>query len=169
VAALAYPHFLLVGRLCQAGEHRPESFDLKDLIMRLPLASLLGIALLGLSGCASMRTSLAPGQSFPVFFTNAAVMPDGPGLGVIDAAASWAKRYPGEQISVTGYADPRAPQSEIARLSARRADEVAALLEDRGIAPERIKRSTGDATLLNTTGSSTSGLSNRRVDIAVGM
>jgi outer membrane protein OmpA-like peptidoglycan-associated protein len=135
--------------------------------MRLPIARLLGIALLSLSGCAAMGPPLAPGQRFPVFFTNAAAMPDAPGLGVIDAAADWAKKYPGEQISVTGYADPRAPQSEIARLSARRADAVAALLEARGVAPERIKRGVGDDALLGSSGAA--GLGNRRVDIAIGM
>jgi flagellar motor protein MotB len=144
---------------------RLPSAPLRGIVLLGP--ALLGPALLGIAGCAATQPPLAPGQRFPVFFTNAAVIPDAPGLGVIDAAAAWAKTYPGEHVSVTGYADPRAPQSEVARLSARRADEVAALLEARGVAPERIRRSTGDETLLAPTGAA--GLGNRRVDIAVGM
>jgi outer membrane protein OmpA-like peptidoglycan-associated protein len=127
-------------------------------------AVVLGVTALGLFGCAATRGTLAPGQRFPVFFSNAVVVPDAGGLGVVDAAAGWAKHYPSEQITVTGYADPRAAETVAQRLATRRADEVAALLEERGVSPDRIKRSIGDEALIGT-----SGVGNRRVDIAVGM
>jgi outer membrane protein OmpA-like peptidoglycan-associated protein len=124
-------------------------------------------SLLALSGCATSLPGLAPGQSFPVFFTNAATMPDDQGRAVVDQAVAWANRYPSEQIKVTGYADPRAPEQEVTRLATRRADEIAALLEEKGVSPDRIKRAIGDDTLLGPSGAS--GLGNRRVDILVGL
>jgi outer membrane protein OmpA-like peptidoglycan-associated protein len=130
----------------------------------LSRAAILSATVLGLAACALTRTALAPGQRFPVFFTNAVVIPDAPGVGVVDAAANWAKRYPSEQITVTGYADPRAAEHVAERLATRRADEIAALLEERGVSPDRIKRSIGDEALIGM-----SGVGNRRVDIAVGM
>ena len=129
------------------------------------LSAPLIAALLALAGCATTRQpALAPGQSFPVFFTNAAVIPDSRGQQVVEAAVAWAHRYPDEPISITGYADPRAPATEVQRLATRRADEIAALLEERGIAPSRIRRTVGDEALIGI-----SGLGNRRVDIAVGL
>jgi hypothetical protein len=110
--------------------------------LRLPFVSVIRAALLAAAlapaGCAMMHPGRAPGQQF------------------------WAHRYPDEIVTVTGYADPRAPQREAARLSLHRADAVAALLEADGVAPSRIHRATGDQALLGP-----NGLGNRRVDIAV--
>jgi hypothetical protein len=134
--------------------------------LRLPFVSVIRAALLAAAlapaGCAMMHPGLAPGQQFPVFFTDASVTPDARGNAVVQAAATWAHRYPDEIVTVTGYADPRAPQREAARLSLHRADAVAALLEADGVAPSRIHRATGDQALLGP-----NGLGNRRVDIAV--
>lgn len=124
----------------------------------------LAVVIVSLAACASTTPGLSPGQRFPVFFTNAAVVPDARGDAVIAAAAGWARRYPAEKIRVIGYADPRATQSEITHLATHRADEVAALLEAKGVSPDRIARRIGDEALIGA-----SGLPNRRVDIAVGM
>ncbi len=131
--------------------------------MRRPIAA--AVVLLALAGCAG--PPLAPGQAFPVFFTNASVTPDEPAKAVIAAAATWALKYPSETIKVTGYADPRAQEKIAAELATRRADEVAGLLEEHGVSPDRIKRSTGDEALIGPAGPS--GLGNRRVDISVGL
>ena len=132
--------------------------------MRRPHLLLPAVAAcLALAGCAT-HVALAPGQRFPIFFTNASVTPDEAGRGVVAHAAEWARRYPGERITVTGFADPRARQTEVQQLATRRADEIAALLEEAGIAPDRISRATGDETLIGYTGQG-----NRRVDIAVGL
>ena len=108
--------------------------------MRRLAASLIVASIAGLSACA---TGAPPDHSFPVFFNDFATTLSPAGIGVVNNAAAVAKQYPRAKVSVVGYADQSGSAERETALSKARADTVAALLIQAGIAPTRITSTAG--------------------------
>jgi len=101
---------------------------------------------LGAAGCASWFMS--PGQKFSVFFTPLSSQLDANATAAVAGAASWARRYPNQTLTVVGYTDPRINRQLNEELALRRAQAVADQLVRDGVPIGRVTPATGDATIL---------------------
>ncbi|MBV9782945.1 MAG: OmpA family protein [Acidisphaera sp.] len=119
------------------------------------------LMLLAVFACAP--PPVGTGQKFPVFFTNLSSALDDNAVAAVSAAATWARRYPNQPVSVIGYADPRAGGQTTQELSQRRAQAVKQQLVSDGVASDRIAISAGDASILPL-----AAMGSRRVDISIG-
>lgn len=98
---------------------------------------LLAFPALALVGCAT----LSPSDEAPVivFFEADSAALSGPALQVIDGAAAGAARHPGAPVRVLGFAGPTGGRPYNVSLSRARAEHVATLLTERGVARSRIR------------------------------
>ena len=119
----------------------------------------LGLTLLALSACAQ---GAPPDITYPVFFQDFASNLDTAGLAIVASAADTAKKFPRASVKVTGYADSIGSTDAEVKLSLARADTVAALLQQDGVAAARIQR---DA--VGTPPNSQPGVERRRVEIDI--
>ena len=119
----------------------------------------LGFGLLALSACAQ---STPPDLTYPVFFQDFASTPDAAGATVVSNAAAIAQKYPRATVKVTGYADSIGSTEAEVKLSRARAESVAMLLEQDGVAANRIQL---DA--VGTPPNSQPGVERRRVEIDI--
>ncbi len=112
---------------------------------------------------SSCMMQAPPTQTFPVFFNEFSSTIDATGTQIVANAAALAKQYPGYTVTVTGYADRAGSAQAELDLSKGRADAVANLLQQDGVAAARIKR---DA--VGTPANSQPGVERRRVEIDIG-
>lgn len=99
-------------------------------VMLLPL-------LLGLFACASMEVGSPP--VIVIFFGHASTVLDDPALALVTQAAARAKAHPDALVTVAGYAAANGDPDADAQLAATRAQDVAARLEQDGVAASRIQ------------------------------
>lgn len=88
-----------------------------------------------MAGCTALTTRSE--QPRIVFFNEDSARLDDQALLVLDDAAAQA-RSTGAPVQVLGYADPEGGQRYNAALSRARAEHVAQMLRERGVAAERI-------------------------------
>ncbi len=118
-----------------------------------------GLGLLALSACAVQQP---PDRVYPVFFNDFSANLDPAGMAVVTNAADVAKKFPALPVKVTGYADSTGSSATEVSLSQARADAVAGLLEQDGVARTRIQRAA-----VGTPPNSQPGVERRRVEIDI--
>jgi outer membrane protein OmpA-like peptidoglycan-associated protein len=91
-----------------------------------------------LSGCATFGGGNETGRKYVVFFTTGSAHIDAPGRRVVAEAAAAALRHPDRNVMVAGYAAAHGNLSADERISAGRADTVAAALRADGVPESRI-------------------------------
>ncbi len=109
-----------------------------------------------LSACAPP----SPDRSYPVFFNDFSSTLDPAGTAVVNNAATVANRYPSAPVKVSGYADAFGSPDAAVKLSKARADAVATLLAQDGVAPARVTRAA-----VGTPPNTQPGVERRRVEI----
>ena len=119
----------------------------------------IGLGLLALSSCATPQPQT---RVYPVFFNDFSANLDPAGLDVVANAAALAKQFPAAPVKVTGYADNAGSPAADVSLSQARADAVAGLLEQDGVAHARIQRAA-----IGTPPNSQPGVERRRVEIDI--
>ncbi len=118
-----------------------------------------GLGLLALTACAMQEP---PDRVYPVFFNDFSANLGPAGMTVVSNAAALAQKFPNYLVKVTGYADNAGSTAAEISLSQARADAVAALLEQDGVAHARIRRSA-----VGTPPNSQPGVERRRVEIDI--
>ena len=119
----------------------------------------LGLGLLALSACAQQTP---PDRIFAVFFNDFSSNLDPTAMAIVSNAADIAKRFPKYPVKVSGYADRAGSAQADIDLSRARADAVANLLQQDGVAASRITR-----TAVGTPPNSQPGVERRRVEIDI--
>ena len=119
----------------------------------------IGLGLLALSACAMQGP---PDRVYPVFFNDFSANLDPTAMVVVSNAAAIAQQYPALPVKVMGYADNAGSPAADISLSQARADAVAALLQQDGVAASRIQRSA-----VGTPPNSQPGVERRRVVIDI--
>ena len=117
-----------------------------------------GLGLLALSACAQQP----PQRTFALFFEDFSSTVSPEAAQIVASAAASARFFPAGPVRVTGYADSiGSTQAEI-DISRARANAVAALLQQDGVASGRITRAA-----VGTPPNSQPGVERRRVEIDV--
>ena len=91
----------------------------------------------GLLAAACVPTT-SPSPKIVIFFGHASAALDQPALGLVTAAAKRAAADPASLVTVAGYAANNGDTDADEMLAAKRAQVVAALLEQDGVAPSRV-------------------------------
>jgi outer membrane protein OmpA-like peptidoglycan-associated protein len=100
--------------------------------------AVLSLVLAGLSGCVQAPDPTPSAPGFVVFFAPWSADLDSQGQGVVMHAARAAKAAPGEPVYVEGYADTVGSPESNFTLSKLRAQHLADVLAQDGVAPGRI-------------------------------
>ncbi|MBE9606570.1 OmpA family protein [Acetobacteraceae bacterium H6797] len=104
--------------------------------MRPAFAAFALMAMLA-AGCA-MRPPVSELPPRIVFFSEDSSGLDESAAAVVSDAAALAKEYPNAPVRVLGYADPDGGPDYNKALSRARAERVATMLKEKGVAAERI-------------------------------
>ena len=102
-----------------------------------PAIAALALTTMLMAGCA-IRPPLSEQPPRIVFFSEDSAGLDESASAVVSDAAALAKDYPAAQVRVLGYADPDGGPEYNKALSGARAEHVAAMLKEKGVAAERI-------------------------------
>ena len=126
--------------------------------------ALLTVVLAGMAGCSPTPapTSTIEGSNYIVFFTPWSADLDPPALSIVASAARAAQAAPGKPVLVEGYADAVGSPDANFTLSKLRAQHLADMLVQDGVARERIVLRSRGATR------DTSTQESRRVVIEIG-
>ena len=116
------------------------------------------LALFAVSACAQQP----PLRTFALFFNDFSSTIGPEGAQIVASAASAARFFPAGSVRVTGYADNAGSTQADIDLSRARADAVATLLQQDGVASSRIVRAA-----VGTPPNSQPGVERRRVEIDV--
>ena len=112
---------------------------------------------------APAAPATAAGLPVQIFFATGQTALDAPALAAAQQAAQWLQANPGVQVALSGYVDATGSAEVNAEIAKQRAQAVAKVLTDAGVAPERITLSK-PATITDSTGADAQA---RRVDIVV--
>jgi outer membrane protein OmpA-like peptidoglycan-associated protein len=97
------------------------------------------LALVGLAGCAFIRSLTGPPPAYPVFFDDKAILLTPDGRTIVDQAAADAKAHPGRTVEISGPSTKAATGYDPA-LAETRIHLVEQTLIDDGIAKDRLVR-----------------------------